>query len=36
MFRFKFSVFFGAHTLFDKTLRDLQLPTYLSNLTANG
>ena len=33
--RFKFTVLFGTHTLLDKTLRLLQLPTHLSNLTAN-
>ena len=33
---FKFSVLFGTHTLLDKLLRVLQLPTHLSNLTANG
>ena len=35
-FRFKFSYLFGTHTLFGKSLRVLQLPTHLSNLTANG
>ena len=34
--RFKSSVLFGTHTLLDKSLRALQLPTRLSNLTANG
>ena len=29
-------VLFGMHTLLDKVLRVLQLPTHLSNLTANG
>ena len=29
-------VSFGTHTLLDKSLRELQLPTHLSNLTANG
>ena len=33
--RFKSSVLFGTHTLLDKSLRALQLPTHLSNLTAN-
>ena len=36
MFRFKSSVLFGTHTLLDKSLRVLRLPTYLSSLTANG
>ena len=35
MLRFKSSVLFGTHTLLDKSLRVLQLPTHLSNLTAN-
>ena len=30
---FKSSVLFGTHTLLDKSLRVLQIPTYLSNLT---
>ena len=34
--RFKSSVLFGTHNLSDKSLRVLQLPTHLSNLTANG
>ena len=34
--RFKSSVLFGTHTLLDKSLRVLQLPTHLSRLTANG
>ena len=34
--KFKTSVLFGTHTLLDKSLRVLQLPAYLSNLTANG
>ena len=34
--RFKSSVSFGAHTLLNKSLRVLQLPTHLSSLTANG
>ena len=34
--RFKSSVLFGIHTLLDKSFRVLQLPTHLSNLTANG
>ena len=33
---FKSSVFFGTHTLLDKSLRVLKLPTHLSNLTVNG
>ena len=33
---FKSSVLFGTHILLDKSLRVLQLPTYLSNLTADG
>ena len=36
MLRFKPSVLFGTHTLLDKSLRVLQLPTHLCNLTANG
>ena len=31
--RFKSSVLFGMHILLDKSLRILQLPTHLSNLT---
>ena len=34
--RFSSSVSFGTHTLLDKALRALQLPTHLPNLTANG
>ena len=34
--RFKSSILFGRHTLLDKSLRVLQLPTHLSNLTVNG
>ena len=34
--RFKSSDLFGRHTLFDTSLRVLQLQTHLSNLTANG
>ena len=34
--RFKSSVFFGTHTLLDKSVRVLQLLTHLSKLTANG
>ena len=34
--RFKSSVLFGMHTLLDKSFRVLQLPTHLSNSTANG
>ena len=36
MLRFKSSVLFGRHTLLDKSLRVLQLPTDLSKLTTNG
>ena len=36
LLRFKFFVLFGKHTLLGKSLIALQLPTYLSNLTANG
>ena len=36
MLKFKSSVLFGTHNLLDKSLRVLQLPTHLSNLTANG
>ena len=32
----KSSVLFGTHTLLDKSLRVLQLPTDLLNLTENG
>ena len=35
-FSFKSSVLFITHTLLDKSLRVLQLPTHQSNLTANG
>ena len=34
--RSKSSVLSGTHTLLDKSLRLLQLPTHLSYLTANG
>ena len=34
--RFKSSVLFGTHILFDKLLLLLQLPTHLANLTASG
>ena len=34
--RFKSSVLLGTHTLLDKSVKGLQLPTHLSNLTANG
>ena len=34
--RFKSSVLFGTYNLLDKSLRVPQLPTHLSNLTANG
>ena len=33
---FKPFVLFGAHALLEKSLRVLQLPTHISNLTANG
>ena len=36
MLRFKPSVLFETHTLLDKSLRVLELPAHLSNLTANG
>ena len=36
MLRFKSFVLFGMHTLLDNSLIMLQLPTHLSNLTANG
>ena len=32
----KSSVLSGTHTLLDKSLRALLLPTHISNLTANG
>ena len=32
--RLKFSALFGTHTLLDKSLRVLQRPTHLPNLTA--
>ena len=35
MVRFKSSVLFGTNTLLDKSLRVLQLPTNLLNLTVN-
>ena len=34
--RFKSSVLCGTHMLKDKSLRVLQIPTHLSNLTTNG
>ena len=34
--RSKSSVLFGTHTLLDQSLRVLQTPTHLSNLTENG
>ena len=34
--RLKSSVLFGLHTLLGKSLRVLQLPIHLSNLTVNG
>ena len=33
--RFKSSALFGTHTLLKKSLRVLELPVHLSNLTAN-
>ena len=36
MLRFKSSVLFETHTLLDKSLIVLELPTHLSNLTAKG
>ena len=33
MLRFNFSVLFGTHTLLLKSLKVLQFPTHLSNLT---
>ena len=36
MLRYKASILFGTHTLLGKSLTLLQLPTHLSNLTANG
>ena len=33
--RFESSILFGTQTLLDKSLRVLQLPTHLSNLTEN-
>ena len=36
MLRFKSSVLFGMHTLLDKSLTVLQLPTHPSNLTAKN
>ena len=33
--RFKSSILFGTLTLLGKSFRVLQLPTHLSNLTAN-
>ena len=35
MLRFKSYVICGTHALLDKSFRVLQLPTHLSNLTAN-
>ena len=35
LLRFKSSVLLGTHTLLDKSLRALQLPTHLSTLIAN-
>ena len=36
MLRFKSSVLIETHTLLDKSLRVLQIPTHLSNLNADG
>ena len=36
MLRFKSSVLFGTHTLLDRSLKLLELPKHLFNLTANG
>ena len=36
MLKFKSSVLFGTHTLLDKSLRELKIPTQFSKLTANG
>ena len=36
MIRFKSSILFETHTLLDKSLRVLQLPTRISKLTANA
>ena len=36
MLRFKSSFLFGTYALLDKSLTVLQLPTHLSNLTANS
>ena len=36
MLRLESTVLFGIHILLDKSFRVLQLPTHLSNLTANG
>ena len=33
---FKSFVLFGTHALLDRSLRVLQLPTHVSNLTENG
>ena len=35
-YKFKYYVLFGTHTLLDRSLRVLQLPTHPSKLTANG
>ena len=35
MLRFKSSVLFGKHTLSDKSLKLLEIPTHLPNLTTN-
>ena len=34
--KFKSSILFGTHTLLNKSLRVLKLPTHLSNLTTNS
>ena len=36
MLRFNSLDLFGTHTLLDKSLRVLQLPAHLYNLTASG
>ena len=35
-FIFKASILCGTHTFLNNSLKVLQLPTHLSNLTANG
>ena len=36
MLKFRYSVLFGTYTLLVKSLRPLQLPAHLPNLTVNG